>query len=85
MVNYLIPEQLLDSVIRYLEARPYKEVAPAVAALRELPQHVDSIPPAWELLAQCIRSGQVSEDRVFKIMDEDKPFAEWFNQNPGVV
>lgn len=43
MPNYLIPEQLLAAVITYLEGRPYKEVAPAVAALRGLPQHVEKL------------------------------------------
>ena len=82
MFNYLIPQNLREAVIAYLEARPYKEVAPAVAALRQCPQHVEDIPKAWEVLARCIRSGQIPTDEVPSMLEQDKAFADWF-QSPS--
>lgn len=78
MNQYLISEALLSGVITYLEARPYKEVAPAVDALRQLPQHVESDPKAWQALAECIRSGQVPQEEVPRIMEADPAFAAWY-------
>jgi hypothetical protein len=36
MENYLIPASLLQEVLTYLSMRPYREVAPAMEALRQL-------------------------------------------------
>lgn len=79
MNHYIIPEALLAGVVSYLEARPYKEVAPAVDALRKLPQYNET-PKAWNALAQCIRSGQIEDEDVPGLLEADPEFADWYKK-----
>jgi hypothetical protein len=38
--QYIIPEELLKAIIGYMAGRPYSEVAPGIAALQQLQEHV---------------------------------------------
>lgn len=44
MVNYLIPEDLRDEMVRYLLTRPCGEVMNAVLALQQLRKALDAGP-----------------------------------------
>ena len=38
----------------------------------------------FQLLAECIRTGQVPDEDVPKIMNENSEFAKWYKQEYGV-
>ena len=77
MTHRLISEELYQGIARYLVTRPYQEVAQAMPALGQ----AKSALPLFEALAACIRTGQVPQEDVPKLLAANPEFAEWYKAN----
>jgi hypothetical protein len=74
MTHRLIGEELYQGIGKYLMQRPYHEVAQAMPDLAQ----ARSVLSLFEALAACIRTGQVPQEDVPKLLEANPEFAAWY-------
>lgn len=79
----IINDKLFTDTLNYLATRPYSEVATGITGLMQSPEAPNN-EKIFEALASCIRSGQVPDEDVPKIMAENPDFAAWYRERYGV-
>lgn len=76
----LVNEELMSAVMTYLQERPFKEVASGCLGLIQAP----NTEQLYTMLATCIRTGQVPDEDVPKILASDPAFAQFYNEVQNV-
>ena len=70
----IVNDKLFSDTMEYLAGRPYSEVAGGIANLTQAPDSAK----LFAELAACIRTGQVPQEAVPRMLDADPAFAEFY-------